>query len=119
MTQFLPSSLLALFEARPPLPYVPPVERGPPQPLTGIAAFVSHLPPEEMAAEPTKFMSRKQRKQVEAATKAADRIAAQLPQWDPFKDPNVTENPYKTLVVARLVMQKHFWRASLPLLTVS
>lgn len=46
MTQFLPPNLLALFEARPPVPYLPPAEdllidkNAKRAPMTGVAAYV-------------------------------------------------------------------------------
>ena len=45
MTQFLPPNLLALFAARDPLPFLPPVDKLPHEkqhaPFTGISAFLS------------------------------------------------------------------------------
>lgn len=47
MTQYLPPNLLALFSARPPIPFKPPVDRlkrrKNAQPIAGIAEFLSEF----------------------------------------------------------------------------
>jgi U1 small nuclear ribonucleoprotein len=47
MTQFLPPNLLALFQARDPIPYLPPTDKltyeKKRQPYTGIADYLDHF----------------------------------------------------------------------------
>jgi U1 small nuclear ribonucleoprotein len=45
MTAHLPPQLLALFAPRPPIPYIPPLEKDKLPPYTGIASFVSQFEP--------------------------------------------------------------------------
>jgi hypothetical protein len=43
MTQFLPPNLLAMFAPRPPIPFMPPPDKKPHRPYTGIADFVKEF----------------------------------------------------------------------------
>ncbi|MFH4974601.1 hypothetical protein AB6A40_001310 [Gnathostoma spinigerum] len=109
MTQFLPENLLALFEARPPLPYKPPVDellidRKRP-PMSGVAQYV-HLfeNPKDTPPKPvfeTKE-ERRQRRRKEKEELLAYKIEQGIATWTPAENPSATVDPYKTLFVARI-----------------
>ncbi|KAJ2745535.1 hypothetical protein GGI20_002078 [Coemansia sp. BCRC 34301] len=107
MTSRLPPDLFQLFTPRPPLPYAPPVDRAPddrPRPtLSGIAQYVAELrkapPPPEPVETPKQRRDRIKR---EHAIKARDSIIRDLSTWDPSLNLHATEDPYKTIIVARL-----------------
>jgi len=110
MTAFLPPNLLALFTARPPIPYLAPVDQGkkPLPPYSGVSAFVSQFedpttvdfskvaPPVETKEKRAERLKKEQ----EARTRAL--IAKELEKWDPHENPDATGDAYKTLFVARL-----------------
>jgi U1 small nuclear ribonucleoprotein 70kDa len=110
MTAFLPPNLLALFAPRPPIEFLPPIEsKRPPQPLSGIAEFVDRFePPGTSAIEPSNPPESKEARKLRiAAEKKAIQdahIESELTKWDPnAKFERRSEDPYKTLFVARLV----------------
>jgi U1 small nuclear ribonucleoprotein len=45
MTQYLPPNLLVLFQARPPIPYLPPpdLEKNKPAPYSGVSTFLTQF----------------------------------------------------------------------------
>ncbi|OIW09760.1 hypothetical protein TanjilG_18675 [Lupinus angustifolius] len=107
-TTGLTSSLLRLFEPRPPLEYKPPPEKRKCPPLTGMAQFVSkfaepgddeYSPPVPVAETPAEKKARIHKLLVE---KGAAKAAEELEKYDPHKDPNISGDPYKTLFVAKL-----------------
>ncbi|KAJ2628550.1 hypothetical protein GGF44_004459, partial [Coemansia sp. RSA 1694] len=107
MTSRLPPDLFQLFTPRPPLPHVPPADRAPddkPRPaLSGIAQYVAELrqaPPPPPPAETPK--ERRARIKREHAVQARDGILRGLSTWDPSLNLQATEDPYKTIIVARL-----------------
>ena len=72
MTDRLPPPLLALFQPRPPLRYLPPIDRAPDDTkksaLSGVAEYLSELKkyPEEHPYDPTEsWLQRKWREKVE------------------------------------------------------
>jgi len=109
MTQFLPPNLLALFQARPPIPYLPPPDlkkRKLPQ-YQGVSACLaefedpSETPPPQPPRPDTKE-TRKKRKREEKDTTNQQRITEQLASWDPHENSEATGDAYKTLFVARV-----------------
>ncbi|XP_046861834.1 U1 small nuclear ribonucleoprotein 70 kDa-like [Xenia sp. Carnegie-2017] len=62
MTAFLPSNLLALFAARPPIPYLPPLDKlghqKKPWPYSGIASIVADFEDPEDTPSPTRAETR-------------------------------------------------------------
>ncbi|KAI8319524.1 U1 small nuclear ribonucleoprotein 70 kDa, partial [Martensiomyces pterosporus] len=106
MTSRLPPDLLRLFTPRPPLKYAQPADREPndkPKPkISGIAQYLADLkgaPKGELAETP---QQRKQRQKKEHAIQAHDAIIRGVSTWDPSLNLQATEDPYKTIIVARL-----------------
>ncbi|KAJ1768843.1 hypothetical protein IW140_005439 [Coemansia sp. RSA 1813] len=106
MTSRLPTDLLRLFTPRPPLKHVEPIDCPPddkPRPkLSGISQYVS-----ELASGPKgePFETQKQQKErlkQERRIQARDNIVRGLSTWDPNLNLQATEDPYKTIIVARL-----------------
>ncbi|KAL3637846.1 hypothetical protein CASFOL_018294 [Castilleja foliolosa] len=104
----LTTSLLKLFEARPPLEYKPPPEKRKCLPYTGMAQFTSNFAepgdpqyavPVEKGETPAQRKARIHQIRLEEGAKKA---AEELEKYDPNTDPNVSGDPYKTLFVARL-----------------
>ncbi|KAG0264520.1 hypothetical protein DFQ27_001189 [Actinomortierella ambigua] len=110
MTDRLPPHLLRLFAPRPPLPYVPPLDREPGKKrennLTSLSQFLplckGHDP--DYVATLT-IAERKKKKMNEKKALYDERIKKGLEEWDPNADPNVGGDPYKTLFISRLNFQ--------------
>ncbi|KAJ1734972.1 hypothetical protein LPJ61_000791 [Coemansia biformis] len=106
MTSRLPPELLRLFTPRPPLAHVEPLDRAPDERaaprITGIAAYAAELA-NAPRSEPTETpKQRKERLKAERAQQARDNIVRGVSTWDPALNLQATEDPYKTLIVARL-----------------
>jgi U1 small nuclear ribonucleoprotein len=107
MTQHLPPNLLALFQARPPIPYLPPIEKQKPPSYNGIAQFTSAFE-DPATVDYSAFKKietkeeRKERKRKERLAKEEEKISKALKTWDPHKNPKATGDAYKTLFVSRL-----------------
>ncbi|KAJ1938946.1 hypothetical protein FBU59_004283, partial [Linderina macrospora] len=106
MTSRLPPDLLQLFTPRPQLKHLEPLDRAPddqPRPqITGLAAYVSELqaaPKFEYVETP---QERKQRRKKERAVQARETIARESIRWNPHLNVHATDDPYKTIIVARL-----------------
>eukprot|EP00276_Gloeochaete_wittrockiana_P005732 CAMPEP_0184661434 /NCGR_PEP_ID=MMETSP0308-20130426/38392_1 /TAXON_ID=38269 /ORGANISM="Gloeochaete witrockiana, Strain SAG 46.84" /LENGTH=258 /DNA_ID=CAMNT_0027102741 /DNA_START=112 /DNA_END=888 /DNA_ORIENTATION=+ len=104
----MPQSILKLFEPRPPLPYVPPVERKRKLPeYNGVAQFLNQFE-EQSSVDPAKLkkgetkIEKKARIAKERQEQTEERIAEELARWNPHQDAMVQGDPYKTLFVARL-----------------
>ena len=102
----LPPSILKLFEARPPPPFVPPKERASALQYSGIAQFVQfmedtqpELPEYKM---PESRLKRKERISKERKEKHEREIREILQIWDPSKDEKATGDPAATLFVAKM-----------------
>eukprot|EP01116_Phalansterium_solitarium_P015543 TRINITY_DN343_c0_g1_i2.p1 TRINITY_DN343_c0_g1~~TRINITY_DN343_c0_g1_i2.p1 ORF type:complete len:335 (+),score=34.04 TRINITY_DN343_c0_g1_i2:95-1099(+) len=107
MTAHLPPNLLSLFQPRPPIPYVAPIERSNLPAYTGVSQFLSAFQdPRLLSDEDQKNMETpKQKKERAMKTKFLahyKEIEELLGQWDPRQDANATEDAYKTVIVARL-----------------
>ncbi|XP_065647402.1 U1 small nuclear ribonucleoprotein 70 kDa isoform X2 [Hydra vulgaris] len=108
MTQFLPANLLALFSARPPIPFKPPVEglkkRKNSHCYVGLGDFVSNFevkPPPPATRGETRE-EKEERKKYEKETATTKELERKLASWDPHTDPNASGDPFKTLFVARI-----------------
>ncbi|KAI0989660.1 hypothetical protein GJ496_003857 [Pomphorhynchus laevis] len=109
MTQFLPPNLLALFAAREPVVYLPPVEtlsnEKKRRNYTGIAQFV-HTFERTSEKQPSLIVESKEeraeRKRKEKAELAAYRLEQDLALWNPKQNAKATDDPYKTLFVSRI-----------------
>lgn len=106
MTQYLPPNLLALFSARPPIPYKPPVDQKKKnsQNYVGLTDFLSNF---ETTAPPpaTRGETREEkdkRKRAEILETAKQQLDLKITDWDPHNDANATGDPFKTLFVGRI-----------------
>jgi len=108
MTQYLPANLLALFTARPPIPFKPPPDglkkRKNETPYIGLSAFMkdfeTSVPP-----PPTKGETREQRddrKRQEKKDYADSKLEQKASTWDPHTDSNASGDPFKTLFIGRI-----------------
>ncbi|XP_021718463.1 U1 small nuclear ribonucleoprotein 70 kDa-like [Chenopodium quinoa] len=104
----LTPNLLKLFEPRPPLEYKPPPEKRKCPPYMGMGQYVNlfaepgdpeYAPPVKEGETPSQRRARVHQLRLE---KGAAKAAEELEKYDPQSDPNATEDPYKTLFVARL-----------------
>lgn len=83
MTQHLPPNLLALFQPRPPIPYIPPIEKPKLPAYQGVASFVSQFE-DPATVDYTAFRKvetkeeRKDRKRKERLAKEEEKIAKAL-----------------------------------------
>lgn len=96
---------MSFFQPRPPLAYVPPIEKSKLPPYHGIAHFVHRF--KDPVPEPSKKETpaeRRARKQTKALAKHEEQLKRRVAKWDPktLTGPNVTEDAYKTLFVGRL-----------------
>ncbi|XP_023342083.1 U1 small nuclear ribonucleoprotein 70 kDa [Eurytemora carolleeae] len=110
MTAFLPPNLLALFAPRDPIPYLPPAEKLPYEKkvthnYTGIAQYV-HLfedPVDTPAAvEVETREEKKERRKKEKTEQVAYKLEQEIALWDPNSGKDTTEDPFKTLFIARV-----------------
>ncbi|KAF8465280.1 U1 small nuclear ribonucleoprotein of 70kDa MW N terminal-domain-containing protein [Kalaharituber pfeilii] len=109
MTDKLPANLLALFQPRPPLRYLPPCDYSPEQRrtphVTGVAQFLQmakdwddhYVPTESIMQQRERLREEKKKKKEDAL---GDAIAKYLDR--PQEDPQIRGDPYKTLFVSRL-----------------
>ncbi|OQE94368.1 hypothetical protein PENNAL_c0004G10302 [Penicillium nalgiovense] len=109
MTDKLPPPLLALFQPRPPLRYLPPSDRAPDDcqksTLSGVAQFLadSKAFAEEVPYNATEsVMQRKLREKAEKKEKLEKQMTEGLQNFNPDKDPQVRGDPFKTIFVSRL-----------------
>ncbi|KAG5513691.1 hypothetical protein PMAC_000729 [Pneumocystis sp. 'macacae'] len=107
MTDKLPPPLLALFQARPPLRYLPPCDVAPsarrtPR-ISGIARYVPLLANYDKDYQPTEsWLERRERRREEKKKIQEEVIRKGLAAYRPRQDPNIKGDPYKTLFVSRL-----------------
>jgi len=110
MTAFLPPNLLALFAPRDPIPYLPPVDKLPYEKknthnYSGMAQYV-HLfedpvdTPAVLKVETRE--ERKERRKKEKSEQVAYKLEQEIAMWDPNAIRNATEDPFKTLFLARV-----------------
>eukprot|EP00163_Fabomonas_tropica_P032813 TRINITY_DN8386_c0_g1_i2.p1 TRINITY_DN8386_c0_g1~~TRINITY_DN8386_c0_g1_i2.p1 ORF type:complete len:331 (+),score=40.59 TRINITY_DN8386_c0_g1_i2:223-1215(+) len=106
MTQFLPPHLLKLFEARPPLKFLPSVKRRKNPPYYGVGSFVDAFEDpktvdwSKIVKETPQQAREKHKKAREEANKA--KLEQNIEKYDPQNNEGATGDPYKTLFVARL-----------------
>ncbi|GCB19172.1 U1 small nuclear ribonucleoprotein 70 kDa homolog [Aspergillus awamori] len=109
MTDKLPPPLLALFQPRPPLRYVTPINRAPEDckksSIGGIAQFLPEVKKyeEEIPYTPTEsWIQRKLRQKVEKKENINKQLTEGLETYEPSNDQQARGDPFKTLFVARL-----------------
>ncbi|KAL2865120.1 U1 small nuclear ribonucleoprotein 70 kDa [Aspergillus lucknowensis] len=109
MTDKLPPPLLALFQPRPPLRWVTPLDRAPEDirksKITGIAEFLPEAKKnaEEAQYNPTEtWLQRKWRQNLEKKERLNKHLTEGLAAYDPHNDQQARGDPFKTLFVSRL-----------------
>ncbi|KAL4889623.1 U1 small nuclear ribonucleoprotein of 70kDa MW N terminal-domain-containing protein [Aspergillus ambiguus] len=109
MTDKLPPPLLALFQPRPPLRYVTPLDRAPDDvkksTIGGIADFLPEIKKyeEEIPYNATEsWIQRKWREKVEKKERLNKQLTDGIEKYEPSNDPQARGDPFKTLFVARL-----------------
>ncbi|RPB29775.1 hypothetical protein L211DRAFT_832479 [Terfezia boudieri ATCC MYA-4762] len=108
MTDKLPGNLLALFQPRPPLRYLPPSDFAPEQRRTphvsGVAAFLDALKnPVDDGYVPTESLQQKrERLREEKKKRAEEKLKEATEKYHPSEDQQIRGDPYKTLFVSRL-----------------
>lgn len=111
MTDKLPPQLLALFQPRPPLRYIPPQDNGPEEratnvsQLSGLAAFLPQL--EEYKAtdeyhDTESWLQKRDRKRLEQKQRQLDFQKEDFSEYKPSDDPKIKGDAAKTLFVGRL-----------------
>lgn len=106
----LPLAILALFQARNPIEFIPPIQKRKLPTLSGVAQYVGLFEnpdeaPKREYIPPETTEQRKLRKRREKQKKHDEELADSLKKWDPHTDENIQSNPYKTLFVARINYQ--------------
>ncbi|KAK6384628.1 uncharacterized protein PV06_08767 [Exophiala oligosperma] len=111
MTDKLPPNLLALFQPRPPLRYIPPQDTAPEEravktsQLSGIAAFLPQFQDYKETDEyhPTEsWLQQRDRKRLEKQKWLEQMKNENFPDYKPSEDPKIKGDAEKTLFVSRL-----------------
>ncbi|XP_065909230.1 U1 small nuclear ribonucleoprotein 70 kDa-like [Dysidea avara] len=109
MTQFLPPNLLALFAPREPIPYLAPLDKLPhekkPWPYTGVSDFLQEFEDPADTPPPRKIETReerKERKRKQREERYKEKLDSAVADWDPSSDPNVSDDPFRTLFIGRI-----------------
>lgn len=109
MTQYLPPNLLALFNPRDPIRYLPPTGKLPYEKknrgYVGVADFVKFFEDPKDTPPPVKGESREERKdrrKKERAEQVAYKLEQEIALWNPLNMRNGTNDAFKTLFVARV-----------------
>eukprot|EP00051_Salpingoeca_urceolata_P028075 m.484814 g.484814 ORF g.484814 m.484814 type:complete len:325 (-) comp23555_c0_seq1:187-1161(-) len=110
MTQWLPSNLLMLFKPNDPIEFKEPLD---PLPharkyhtcMSGVAQYVNLFEDPKDTPPPTKVETKEERlerKKKEREERSKTKLEARLAEWDPKARESITEDPFKTLFVARM-----------------
>ncbi|RKP07250.1 hypothetical protein THASP1DRAFT_17335 [Thamnocephalis sphaerospora] len=109
MTEKLPPHLRRLFEPRPPIKHVKPLDRNPQQrrgPIVGgLAEYVHMLKDYDPDYVPRETLEERRKRLVSVALQrrgCTRRVLICAQTWDPHNDPHASGDPYKTLFVGRL-----------------
>ncbi|KAB8213574.1 U1 small nuclear ribonucleo protein of 70kDa MW N terminal-domain-containing protein [Aspergillus novoparasiticus] len=109
MTDKLPPPLLALFQPRPPLRYVTPIDRAPEDckksTLGGVAQYLPDLKEyeEEYPYNATESWIQRKLRQKQEKKENIDKLLTEgIHTYDPSNDPQARGDPFKTLFVSRL-----------------
>jgi U1 small nuclear ribonucleoprotein len=111
MTDKLPANLLALFQPRPPLRYIPPQDTSPEDralkksQISGIADFLPELEEYKQTDEyhPTEsWLQRKERLKAEKRARLEEMAKDDFKEFQPENDPQIRGDAVKTLFVSRL-----------------
>ncbi|KAL0486223.1 U1 small nuclear ribonucleoprotein [Acrasis kona] len=108
----LPPGIIALFTPRPPLEYIPPVEKAPIPPYTGVSQYIDRFETQEEHDKltnpyepPESRRQRKERIENDKKARGEAKIREELKKWDPQNDPNITGDPRNTIFVTKLNYQ--------------
>ncbi|XP_068140658.1 U1 small nuclear ribonucleoprotein 70 kDa [Drosophila tropicalis] len=109
MTQYLPPNLLALFAAREPIPFMPPVDKLPHEKKSrgylGVANFMADFEDPQDTPLPKTVETRQERlerRRREKAEQVAYKLEREIALWDPTEIKMATEDPFRTLFIARI-----------------
>ncbi|XP_035794408.1 U1 small nuclear ribonucleoprotein 70 kDa-like isoform X2 [Anopheles albimanus] len=109
MTQYLPPNLLALFAPRDPIPYLPPPDKLPHEKKSrgylGVGSFLDGFEDPKDTPPPTRVETREERierRRRERAEQVAYKLEREIATWDPNQLLEATEDPFKTLFIARI-----------------
>uniref|UniRef100_A0A0K8TS56 U1 small nuclear ribonucleoprotein 70 kDa n=1 Tax=Tabanus bromius TaxID=304241 RepID=A0A0K8TS56_TABBR len=109
MTQYLPPNLLALFAPRDPIPFLPPPDKLPHEKKSrgylGVGAFLNNFEDPKDTPPPIRVETREERmerRRKEKAEQITYKLEREIAMWDPSQINNATEDPFKTLFVARI-----------------
>ena len=109
----LPPGILKLFEARPPAPFLPPIDKPKMPVYNGVGAFVNFFEDEKPDLPawkmPESRLRRRERIEHERREKHDNTIREALLTWDPNQDQKATGDPYATLFVSKLVSVSYFF----------
>lgn len=131
MTQYLPPNLLALFAPREPLNFLPPSDKLPHEKksrgylgefsalslpisnplinkcrLPGVGNFLGFFEDPKDTPPPTRVETKEERierRRREKAEQVAYNLEREIALWDPHQVKHATEDPFRTLFVARIV----------------
>ncbi|ODQ54377.1 RNA-binding domain-containing protein, partial [Saitoella complicata NRRL Y-17804] len=106
-TDKLPPNLLALFQPRPPVRYLAPVDIAPEKRITprlsGVAKYAAMLNDHVADYTPTESIAeRQERLKAEKKAKHEQDLKEALEKWDPSSDSQARGDPYRTLFVSRV-----------------
>ncbi|KAL4782236.1 U1 small nuclear ribonucleoprotein of 70kDa MW N terminal-domain-containing protein [Aspergillus varians] len=109
MTDKLPPPLLALFQPRPPLRWVTPIDRAPEDvkksKISGVAQYLAEAKKtaEEIPYTPTEtWLQRKWRQKLEKNERLNKHLTEGLATYDPNNDAQARGDPFRTLFISRL-----------------
>ena len=114
MTDKLPGNLLALFQPRPPLRYIPPQDTSPEDRAlkqSSISAIADFLPAlaeynETDVYKPTEsWLQRKERLKAEKKARLEDMAKEDFKEFQPENDPQIRGDAVKTLFVGRIAYE--------------
>lgn len=100
----LPQHIKQMFEARPPIPFLRPPKPKKMQTMTGVGALLKEFETTPAPPRPP-FVTHKEQKALKRTKKIAaheELLKEKAEIWDPHKNAKATEDPYKTLFVARI-----------------
>lgn len=116
MTQYLPPNLLALFAPREPLPFLPPPDKLPHEKKSrgylGVGGFLGFFEDPKDTPPPTRVETKEERlerRRREKAEQVTYNLEREIALWDPHQVKHATEDPFRTLFVARIVSCKIYF----------
>ena len=102
-----------MFTARGPIPFKTPIEKRKMPPYTGIASFMEKFE-DPSSVDYTKFSKVETRDEIRARRakekqeKALAKLQDDIKAWDPNNNPRSTDDAYRTLFIARIVISIFF-----------